>query len=256
MKEPRILTESENKYQFNAWDVAFLTEEEKEKIINKIQFDNKFVKISNEIKNDAWETFYQNHKTNFYKDRSWIIKMYPFIKTKKVLDAGCGVGNSLHNLENATGCDFSENAISHAKSKLPNLHFFVHDLTSDEEIEGSFDVIFLIFTLSSVDPIFHKKIFKKLKNCLNENGIIIFRDFGFLDYRQQKYKSEQIVKENFYKRGDNTFTYFFKEVEINEIANELGFVSELKTLNTLTVNRKTHFEMFRVTVSGILRKGN
>ncbi|KCZ73716.1 hypothetical protein H311_05326, partial [Anncaliia algerae PRA109] len=67
---------------------------------------------------------------------SWIIKDYPFISNKRVLDAGCGVGNSLFNLKNAVGCDFSENAISLAKERLPNLTFFVHDLTSDEEIEG------------------------------------------------------------------------------------------------------------------------
>lgn len=254
MKDPRVLTDTSNKYTYNAWDIAYLTEEESKKLIDKIEKDNALIKNDIEITcRTPWETFYKNHKTNFYKDRSWILKDYPFIFNKRVLDAGCGVGNSLFNLKNAVGCDFSENAISLAKERLPNLTFFVHDLTSDEEIEGKFDVILLIFTLSAIDPIFHKKILKKLKNNLNDGGIIIIKDFGYMDFRQQKYKSEQIIKHNFYKRGDNTFTYFFKEHELIDMATELGFVPEIKMLNTLTVNRKRLVEMFRVTISGILR---
>lgn len=254
MKEPRILEDQSSKFKYNAWDIANLSDDQKEKILKKLQSDSQFIKEDTSDKNLAWEIFYKNHKTNFYKDRSWIVKTYPFILNKKILDAGCGVGNSLHNLTNAIGCDFSENAIRLAKEKLPHLTFFVHDLTSDDLIDGKFGVIFLIFTLSAIDPKFHKKILTKLKENLNDDGVIIFRDFGFLDHRQQKYKSEQIIKENFYKRGDNTFTYFFKEEEINDICKEIGLKSEVKTLNTLTVNRKRLVEMYRVTISGIIRK--
>lgn len=46
-----------------------------------------------------WDTFYKLNQANFFKDRHWILREFPELlvesaATKKILEVGCGVGNT------------------------------------------------------------------------------------------------------------------------------------------------------------------
>ena len=65
-----------------------------------------------------WEKFYKFNKTNFFKDRHYILSEFQELKQDTrdkitLLDIGCGVGNSFYPLI----------------KRLPNLHVFAFDFS-------------------------------------------------------------------------------------------------------------------------------
>jgi len=68
---------------------------------------------------------------------------------KKILDIGCGPGNSTEVLYNKypdayiLGVDKSEEMIKTAKTKYPNLDFKICDVSKDlSELDSDFDIVF------------------------------------------------------------------------------------------------------------------
>ena len=137
-----------------------------------------------------WDTFYSQHNNKFFKDRHWLFTELPELggeeqpaaadETKelpdfpgksadfRILEVGCGVGNTVFPLLEATCsrdrfvycCDFSSKAIDIVR-KSPNYdadkcHAFVSDISSTEDNfpfpESSLDVILLIFVMSAITP--------------------------------------------------------------------------------------------------------
>jgi hypothetical protein len=76
----------------------------------------------NKYENEArrcWDIFYHVNKTNFFKDRHYLDREWPQLAAPniKVLDLGCGVGNTtlplleLNPSIQLWSCDFSQNAV-------------------------------------------------------------------------------------------------------------------------------------------------
>lgn len=257
MKSPRRLLDPADKYLHNCWDDAAPSHEEFESIVLKVYEDHKY-SVEYNVGPSPWDVFYRMHAAKFYKDRSWIIKEIPwlFVPGMRIAEIGCGVGNALALFNedcNITGYDFSQKAVELAKVRFPSFCFKMHNLVTDR-IDAC-DAAMMIFTLSAIDPQDHIRVLQNIHSALSPGGRLVFRDFGRYDYRQAKYRPEQAVGRNFYRRGDGTFAYFFCEEEFREIAENVGFcVVELETCRSLTVNRKTRFEMYRVTIKGVLQK--
>lgn len=109
-----------------------LTEEERVKLEADIAVVSEYKrnKFEEEAKKN-WDLFYKRNSTHFFKDRHWLTREFPElllassnsdqrdVSPKKVvlLEAGCGVGNSVFPLlaENkhlfVYACDFSSKAI-------------------------------------------------------------------------------------------------------------------------------------------------
>jgi 2-polyprenyl-3-methyl-5-hydroxy-6-metoxy-1,4-benzoquinol methylase len=100
-------------------------EEEAKKII----FENSETDTSDEsllVQSKNWEKFYKFNKTNFFKDRHYILREFAELKDDNreeifLLDIGCGVGNSFYplierklNLK-VNAFDFSKRAVNMAK---------------------------------------------------------------------------------------------------------------------------------------------
>lgn len=242
-----------NLYDFNAWDNAFLTKESHD---SKLSILNTHTKGHLSYTNTPlhWDAFYKKHGNAFFKDRNWLTRIFPGMLHGHLLEVGCGVGNSLFNVQNATGCDFSKEAIDIARLRYPNLNFFVHDLTSTDALPMT-DSILCVYCLSAIDRAFYKGILNKFYACLRPGGRVFFKDYGYMDLVQLRYKREQVVGDNFYMRGDGTYTYFFKLEEVRELATEAGFGIEMvREDRKLLVNRKRKLEMYRVMVEGVFVK--
>ena len=80
-----------------------------------------------DTQNKNWEKFYKFNKTNFFKDRHYILEEFLELKNDKrdkitLLDMGCGVGNSFYPLLTrlpnlyVNAFDFSKRAVNMAKT--------------------------------------------------------------------------------------------------------------------------------------------
>lgn len=100
-----------------------------------------------------------------------------YVCGKRVLDIACGEGYGSKILKEAnassvTGCDVSENNITHAISqyKSTNLEFKVKDIT-EPLLEGEFDIIVCFETIEHVDNF--KSALNNLYTSLKKDGKLI-----------------------------------------------------------------------------------
>ncbi|KAG5438639.1 hypothetical protein PCANB_002745 [Pneumocystis canis] len=272
----RYLTDINEMFFYNAWDNIEWNEEQEKSAIEKIkeQMLNPVIDKKRYMVNPSffWNKFYKNHKTNFFKDRKWLLHEFPQILDcihpnsgkKYILEIGCGAGNTLFPilLQNKNplfiihGVDYSKNAIEIVKkSKLfsgNNIRASVWDVTNSngEFPEGAtnVDIAILIFVFSSLSPDQWDIA------VLKPNGIVLFRDYGRWDMTQLRFKKERLLEENFYIRGDGTRVYFFACEQIQEIFGKLFKIEYNELDKRLLINRNTMQKMFRVWIQGIFRK--
>lgn len=96
---------------------------------------------------------------------------------KKILDIGCGPGNSTEVLYNKypdayiLGVDKSKEMIKTAKTKYPKLDFKICDVSKDlSELDSDFDIIFSNACIQWVPD--HEHLLRSMLNLLNENGVL------------------------------------------------------------------------------------
>jgi len=195
----------------------------------------------------------------------------PFEPEKVVLEAGCGVGNTLfpllqYNPRNFYNVfDFSEHAIELLKSNPrydpTRALAFVCDITSEQlptKLQTcSVDIVMMIFFLSAVSPERMDKVLSRLFQALKPGGIVIFRDYGLYDMTQLRFinKRKRKLGENFYMRGDGTRTYFFSLEKTKSLFESAGFVVDQLVYDTREIrNRKRLLAMYRVWIKAKFRK--
>ncbi len=217
-----------------------------------------------EKQNKNWEKFYKFNKTNFFKDRHYIIDEFSELKEDKrekitLLDIGCGVGNSFYplikNLPNlyVNAFDFSKRAINMAKTHhLYNenrINIIPLDLVNDIIPFNNNDYGILMFVLSAIKPEFHEKVIQKISEKINKNGILYFRDYARYDMAQLRFakRKKNKVGNNLYMRKDKTLSYFFDKEEIENLFKKFNFeVKDSKLICRVIENRKDNKKMHRL----------
>jgi len=181
------------------------------------------------------------------------------------MEVGSGVGNSLFPLmeENPDtffyAFDCSSNAISllqqHEKYTEERAHAFVCDITredipDDHVKDGTVDIATMIFMLSAVAPEHMDDVIQKINRKLKMGGTVLFRDYGVYDMTQMRFfakKTTNKLGENFYRRSDGTFTYFFSLEVLADLFQRNGFAILENTFDTRVLsNRKRKIRMYRV----------
>lgn len=191
----------------------------------------------------------------------------------RILEVGCGVGNSVFPILNSIKgtdsflycCDFSQRAVQLVKSN-PNYdesvcHAFVHDICEDTASlpfpPRSLDVILAVFVLSAIHPSRMQGVVNKLSTYLKHGGMFLFRDYGRFDLSQLRFKKGQCLSDHFYTRRDGTCVYFFTRDEVHDLFSKAG-LEEVQNLEDkrLKVNRGKKIAMHRVWMQSKYRKSN
>jgi len=184
-------------------------------------------------------------------------------KTKVVLEAGCGVGNTMFPLIKLNpdkyfyAFDFSPFAIDIMK-KNPEYNeekitAFVCDPTREEVppnivADNSVDIAIMVFFMSAVDPAKMDNVLRHIYKTLKPGGVVILRDYGLYDMTQMRFinKKGRKLGENFYMRADGTRTYFFSKENLESMFNAAGFTTSVVKYNTRELrNRKRRLSMYR-----------
>ena len=237
-----------------------------------------------------WDEFYKIHRTNFFKDRHYMddefielrnIRQYSTQAT--LLEAGCGVGNSVFPLLEAIPslkvycCDFSPTAIRLIQSSPTfNTHRcspFVCDLSNndgglilkkeilvqhalDDHGKGV-DLAMMMFCLSAIHPEKMVIAIRNVARVLKKGGVLWFRDYAETDNAQLKFNKEARISKNFYVRGDGTRSYFFTKKILNEMMCQCGLYpkeNDVKIIERVISNRKTGVDMHRAWIHGRYEK--
>ncbi len=116
-------------------------------------------------------------KASFFhrEDETYLRFLIP--KHARVLEIGCGIGDTLAALEPSfgMGIDFSPSLVEEARKRYPNLSFRVGDAEDPAtiaEIDAKFDYILVMDTIGSLEDI--QKFFEQLHPlCTRETRIVI-----------------------------------------------------------------------------------
>lgn len=105
-----------------------------------------------------------------------LVKRIGINSPQKILDIGCGPGNSTKVLKGAfpnaeiLGIDSSENMIAKAKQTYPDIAFEVADITDESQNLQSFDIIFSNACLQWIPN--HREFIPRIFNKLNKGGVL------------------------------------------------------------------------------------
>lgn len=274
---------------FNLGDVAtrcakVLTEDEKvrlEEQNKRMVTDFQAQKLELEARKH-WDLFYKRNETRFFKDRHWTTREFEELlagdtsggeqsgNVKTMLEIGCGVGNLVfpliedgHRDYFIYACDLSPRAVELVKQH--NLYdeqymkAFPCDITTAEVFEtiqeASLDIATLIFVLSAIHPDKFELVVKNIFRLLKPGGMLLFRDYGLYDMAQLRFKPGHKIAENFYMRQDGTRSYYFAEVEVNDLFRNAGFEVVVNSyIHRRTINPKEKIDVPRIFVQSKFRK--
>jgi trans-aconitate 2-methyltransferase len=147
---------------------------------------------------------------------------------KKILDVGCGPGNSTEVLFSRypdayiLGVDKSEEMISAAKTNYPNLDFRICDVTKDlSQLDDDFDIIFSNACIQWVPD--HKKLLTNLLNLLNDNGVLAVQVPMNLSEPIQKAIDELVTSEKWRTHFPNPrIFYTLSQSEYYDLLSEIS----------------------------------
>ena len=219
-----------------------------------------------DIQNKNWEKFYKFNKTNFFKDRHYILEEFNELKNDKrekitLLDMGCGVGNSFYPLIvrvpnlYINAFDFSKRAINMSKThpmyekEKYRINVYDLDLVKDDIPNKNNDYGILMFVLSAIKPEEHERVVEKISKVINKGGILYFRDYARYDMAQIRFakRKKNRVGDNLYMRKDKTLSYFFDKNEIENLFKKYGFsIVNSNLICRLIENRKEKKKMHRL----------
>lgn len=139
-----------------------------------------------------------------------------FKKGDSILDVGCAGGTKSKYLIdkglNVTGIDFSEKFINIANNEVPKGKFFVMDVNNINELNETFNGIFIQAVLLHIPKQEVEGLLKKITQKLNNGGYL---------YVAVKEKKEGGVDEEIKKENDYKYEYerFFSYFTLDEIKN-------------------------------------
>tara|TARA_B100000902_G_C27159244_1_gene837841 strand:+ start:355 stop:996 length:642 start_codon:yes stop_codon:yes gene_type:complete len=123
---------------------------------------------------DSWEFMTQSKVippiNPYINIRKFVIDLQG--KNKRILDIGCGVGDSTSNGKGCLGIDNDRDLINDAKKKYPEKKFRLGVITYWES-EKKYHITTSMFYLHKLDASKRKNIINVAKNCATERVVIL-----------------------------------------------------------------------------------
>lgn len=273
------------------WEVDNWTEEdeiEAEALLQRHLEKCAISSLDNHINDDdgeAWDKFYQDNGTRFFKDRHYFEKAFPkeFGKDgdmaaarKTLVEIGCGVGNACLPLleddespwKTIHALDISAEGVALMRRDSRfltcnesreqtgrSIHGHVCDISAffPDPCIGVADVSTLIFCLSALDPDDMPTAARHVASSLKPGGCLVFRDYGRYDEAQMKLgiSRNKRIKENYYRKHDGTKCYYFSLEDLKKLFVNAGLeVLELYFLRRAYGNKASGEVRRRVWVQG------
>ncbi|KAL0034409.1 hypothetical protein WJX79_000775 [Trebouxia sp. C0005] len=193
-----------------------------------------------------WNTFYQQNKTKFFKDRHYLEREFPELGAGNctILEVGCGVGNTafplleLNRQSRVYACDFAPSAVEMVKANpqysSQRMHAFVADITCDDlsaEVPvSSVDMCTMVFVLSAITPAKMPAAVANVARVLKAGrGRVLVRDYAEGDLAQLRLSGptrNQRLSHNFYVRSDGTQAYYFSKESLMKLFLDAGFTCQ------------------------------
>lgn len=165
-----------------------------------------------------------------------LVNKIELIKPKRILDIGCGPGNSTIILKQKwpeaeiIGIDSSEAMIKEAKEKNPEIEFKCMDATSELLTLGMFD---LIFSNAALQWFPHQKQqIRTWFNQINKNGVLAFQVPNTATMPMYIQLKELIKKPNWindFKTLSNTYKVHSVEYYYNSLCLETSSINIWKS---------------------------
>ncbi|KAI6130187.1 S-adenosyl-L-methionine-dependent methyltransferase [Pisolithus croceorrhizus] len=265
----RFLTDQSDVWTQNAWDHVPPPEDQTEAIFASLARQRVApVPESDREKYNAkpakyWDNFYKANADNFFRDRKWLHLEFPDLLTAAqpnagdvtICEIGCGAGNTAFPLLSANknpklmirAFDYSSHAVKLVQANslyqdppVGSIQAAVWDLSCENSLPPgvapeSVDIVVLVFVLSALHPDEWEKAVRNIHRMLKPGGVVLLRDYGRYDLTQLRFKSERLLEDNFYIRGDKTRVYFFELDELALIFTGTRPTSAQKTCNTVQI---------------------
>jgi len=185
------------------------------------------VKVYNKI-----ASIYSEH--NFPKLMQFqLTKFQSFLKGKRLLDAGCGVGRDVdYFVEDGydiIGIDVSKKMIEEAKKLVPKGNFKVMDFRKMSFKDNSFDGVWCMASLYHVAPKEMPKVLKEFHRVLDEKGVLylaVYEGTGKKEVDDPNYKE----KRTFYYYNQEKMQEYLEDAGFSIIRSEVNDTEEHKWL--------------------------
>lgn len=146
-----------------------------------LESEEYYDKISNYfLKHDSYQSYLFETLENTHK----ILSNFIPDKNSRILDLGCGIGTFIKYLNNngfinTIGVNNSKKIYDISKQRYTDINIIKDDMIQYmTKYKKAFDIIFNIESVGYVDI---NNYFREAYNCLDDNGLIILKDFTTLD---------------------------------------------------------------------------
>lgn len=256
------------------WDEDIWTSQDEQDTIRMLEANKercRIVSSTRESEASAWNRFYRQHQTNFFKDRHYLANTFPdeFVKGGSWVELGCGVGNSLLPLLEdprwiVYGVDVSHIALDllqkdprydpeRASCAVANL-----SVPDPLPFQSVGTVASMMFCLSAIEAVQHPVAAKHAFDVLQPGGVLVLRDYGRFDQAQLQLACQRnkLLSDNCYRKHDGTLCYYFTLQDLEELfVTTLGMrVLELRYLKRMYRNRSSGDIRRRVWVQARFQK--
>lgn len=170
---------------------------------------------------DDYNDIAREYAEEFYDDTSddkYIDKFLQSLNGKRILDAGCGVGEDCKYVEQkgfeAIGIDLSEGMLKIAREKYPNGKFKTMDMTNITYPDNSFDGIISNCSLFHIPSELLPQTLESFKRVLKPNGkLLLILQEG----------NEETMVEEPYRPGVYIYMNYFSAENIAKLLREHNF---------------------------------